>query len=106
MPGMSPRIKAKKGRFGLDGLAPLLNLVSFATTATNLVGQTGFEANANDDLDGVLTASITWTSDLDGLLGTGGTPTLTFTTVATHTVTVEVTDGTNVVSTTFQIAVA
>lgn len=108
MPGMSPRTKAKKGIFGVGGLAPLLNLVSFLTAGTT-GGDTGFEANAYDDIDGDLTALITWTSDVDGVVGgPGGTPTLTFTSTGPHVVTVAVTSptGGQTTSTTFNITVA
>lgn len=90
---MSPRIKAKKGRFGAGGLAPLLTLINTPLTAVNAVPEAGYEASAFDDLDGDISASITWTSDLDGVVGGpgGGPLALTFTTVGTHVLTIEAT---------------
>ena len=104
--GMSPRIKAKKGRFGVGGLPPVLTVEAYPASVTTTVGATGFEASASDDIDGDLTAAITWTSDLDAaLVGTGGTPTITLTAVGTHTITVSTTGGTGSQTTTQDITV-
>lgn len=89
MPGLAPAQKAKKGRFGPGGTLPSVS-ASGPSSATAGVG-VAFSGSASDATDGDLTASMTWTSDLDGALGTGGSPTLTFTTVGTHVVTVEAT---------------
>lgn len=88
----APRQKAKKGIFGPGGLNPLLTIINAPTAAVNAVAEAGYEASASDTEDGDISASITWTSDLDGLLGSGGGPlALTFTTVGTHVLTVEAT---------------
>jgi hypothetical protein len=53
-----------------------------------------FEGMAPDLEDGDLGASITWTSDLDGALGSGGSITTSaLVTSGTHTITAEVTDS-------------
>lgn len=52
-----------------------------------------FSGSASDAEDGDLSASMTWTSSLDGVIGTGSTFTLTNLSVGTHTITVEVTNS-------------
>jgi hypothetical protein len=52
-----------------------------------------FGASASDPDDGDLTAGISWTSSLDGALGTGGSFTTTALSVGSHTVTASVTDS-------------
>jgi len=94
---MSPRIKAKKGRFGPAGLSPTMKITSpadgFAATATVPFAATGV---AIDPELGDVSASIVWTSDLDGVVGaSGGTTSITLTTVGTHVLTGTATDGTN-----------
>ena len=49
-----------------------------------------FTATATDTEDGDLAASLTWTSDLDGAIGSGGTFNTTALTVGTHIITVTV----------------
>ena len=96
MPGMSPRIKAKKGRFGFGGLAPTVSIVSPANGASfpgggSPVGVT-LTGEAQDDLGAITSANIVWSSSKDGALGTGAsvTPALT---VGTHIITATVDDG-------------
>ncbi len=64
-----------------DGLS-----VGAGTTVT-------FAATADDDLDGDVSASIRWTSDLDGLLGSGGSVASSSLSTGTHVVTAEATDS-------------
>ncbi len=52
-----------------------------------------FTGTANDLEDGDLTASLTWTSDLDGVIGTGATFGTTTLSVGVHVVTASVTDS-------------
>jgi len=52
-----------------------------------------FTATANDTEDGDLTPSISWSSDLDGALGTGGSLSLTTLQAGLHTISVSVTDS-------------
>ena len=65
-----------------------------------------FAGSASDSEDGNLTASLVWTSDLDGQIGTGGS----FSAVlsdGTHTVTASVTDsGSNTASDSITVTVA
>ena len=51
-----------------------------------------FTGTASDTEDGDLTANISWTSSLDGALGTGGSVNATLS-VGTHTITASVTDS-------------
>jgi hypothetical protein len=60
------------------------------TTGTSL-DFIGLVEDVEDD-DATLTAALSWTSNLDGPLGTGGTISSVLTTVGTHTITAEVTD--------------
>jgi len=107
MPGMSPRIKAKKGRFGPGGLVPTVSITSPATgfAATTLVGFSA-TGEAHDDLLGDISSTIAWTSDLDGAVGTGAAPTITLTTLGTHVLTASVTDGTTVVTDSINVVVS
>lgn len=50
-------------------------------------------ASASDPEEGDLSGAITWSSDLDGALGTGGALTLTTLGLGTHALTAVVTDG-------------
>ena len=52
-----------------------------------------FDGSATDTEDGDVTASLTWSSDLDGVIGTGGLLSTSTLSVATHTVTATATDG-------------
>ncbi|MEM7354913.1 MAG: endonuclease, partial [Acidobacteriota bacterium] len=54
--------------------------------------QVSFSGSANDTEDGDLSASLTWTSNLDGSLGAGGSFAAALS-VGTHTVTAAVTDS-------------
>lgn len=101
---MSPRIKAKKGRFGAGGLAPSLTAAVDIVTGQAAVDTFTFTGSAADAESGDLTASITWTSDQDGLLGTGGSVATTLTAVGAHVITVSVTDGTNTTTQTINVS--
>jgi hypothetical protein len=59
-------------------------------TETDLVG---FAATASDAEDGDLTAILSWSSDLDGPIGSGGSFGLTTLSVGTHVITASVSDG-------------
>jgi hypothetical protein len=58
------------------------------------VGQTvTFNGSASDDVDTGLTASLQWTSSLDGNIGTGGTISTSALSLGQHTITASVTDS-------------
>ena len=96
MPGMSPRIKAKKGRFGAGGLLPSLEITSPADGATVAGGGSpavvALVGVVQDDLGAITSADIIWSSSLDGALGTGATvsPSLV---VGTHVITATAVDA-------------
>ena len=52
-----------------------------------------FTGSATDSEDGTLTGSITWTSNLDGSIGSGASFSISTLSVGTHTVTASVTDS-------------
>ncbi len=74
--------------------APTLDVVSPQPGATSLAGAPlSLSATASDLEEGDLSAAISWSSDLDGALGSGGELTLTSLSVGSHTITAAVTDG-------------
>jgi hypothetical protein len=76
--------------------APTVSITSPIDASTAVEGASvDLVATANDAEDGVLTAAVAWTSDLDGALGAGpgGSLTLTDLTVGTHQLTASVTDS-------------
>ena len=110
MPGMSPRMKAKKGRFGVDGLAAVIQILSplsgtsVAFAGSPAVSQT-FTGRAVDDLTGDVSSTIVWTSSIDGALGTGASVSPTTLSVGVHTITATVTVGGDVSTDTIKITV-
>lgn len=105
MAGMSPRIKAKKGRFGADGLPPVLTVLDPLDGAT-ISASHAASASAIDPEGGDISASITWTSDVDGSVGTGGTPNLSVSTTGAHVLTVEIVDGVHTVQEVVNVTVS
>ena len=100
MAGMSPRIKAKKGRFGDLGLAAVVRITSpntnstYVRTGSPLTVDVDVTATATDDLTGDVSAGISWTSSLDGAVGSGGaSDTLSLTTAGTHVLTASASHG-------------
>ena len=68
-----------------------------------------FTGTATDTLDGDLTANLTWTSDLDGGIGSGGSFSTSTLSLGTHTITASVTDsgglqGNDAISVTIAVA--
>lgn len=115
MPHMSPRIKAKKGRLNvLGGLtAPLVTIKSPSTGTVAIAGPSSGSplthtfsgvATAIDDVLGDISSSVTWTSSLDGALGTGASVSLALT-VGTHVITASATDGVRVGTDTITVKV-
>jgi hypothetical protein len=73
--------------------APTVTITAPANGSSFTVGVSiGFTGTANDTEDGDLTAALSWTSSLDGSIGTGGSVTTSTLSVGTHTITAEVTD--------------
>ena len=113
MPGMSPRMKAKKGRFGPGGLVPTIKILSpndgdsfaYNTPIT-------FTGEAYDDLNGDVSSQIVWTNDYNGSTQTGASVQFGFSAIgspstpSTITVTATYSDGTNTVTDTVTITVS
>lgn len=73
---------------------PVITISSPADASTYTQGDTvGFIASATDAEDGDLTASIAWTSSIDGAIGTGGSFSLTTLSPGTHSITATATDS-------------
>ncbi|MCP3961439.1 MAG: DNRLRE domain-containing protein [bacterium] len=53
----------------------------------------GFTGSANDAEDGDITASLSWSSSIDGTIGTGGSFSTSTLSVGAHTITASVTDS-------------
>ena len=74
--------------------APSVNISAPADgSGFNAGDSVTFNGSANDAEDGDLTASITWTSDLDGAIGTGGSFATVALSAGTHVITASVTDA-------------
>jgi subtilisin len=72
---------------------PTVTIISPADGASFASGDSiSFAGSASDGEDGDLTASLIWTSDLDGQIGTGGSFSATLSD-GTHKITAEVTDS-------------
>lgn len=73
---------------------PTTNITSPPNGASYVVGTTvTFTGTANDNEDGNLTASMTWSSNIQGALGAGGSFTRSDLIVGTHVITASVTDS-------------
>lgn len=93
MAGMAPRQKARKGRY--DGVTipgntagPTVTIASAVMTDLELVAS----GTAIDPEAGDLSATIVWSSDVDGVIGTGASITVTLSEGA-HVITASATDG-------------
>ncbi|HSF94835.1 MAG TPA: Ig-like domain-containing protein, partial [Thermohalobaculum sp.] len=92
------------GLSGTDTVSVIVNpLPNTAPTATVTAPANGttvtegtlvsFTGTATDAEDGTISASLVWTSDLDGQIGTGGGFSTSTLSIGTHTVTASVTDS-------------
>ncbi len=73
---------------------PVVTVTSPANGSTFASGSPiAFAASANDDNDGNLSAGLSWSSSLDGPIGTGASFSTSALTVGTHTITASVTDS-------------
>ncbi|MCH8833098.1 MAG: Ig-like domain-containing protein [Thaumarchaeota archaeon] len=78
---------------GESNSLPIVTIINPTDGSTYGSGATiNFEGTASDAEDGDLTASLVWTSDIDGQIGTGGSFSTTLND-ATHTITTQVTDS-------------
>jgi len=100
MPGLTARMKVKKGRklVGWDAL-PIITIDTFSAFEANGVptDNLDFTGTASDAEDGNISANIIWTTVADGdvqTAGTGDAPILTFTTVGpSQVLTATITDS-------------
>src|SRR5581483_2740168 len=78
--------------------APAVTISAPANGATAFSGATvTFSGSATDATDGNLSAALRWSSDRDGLIGTGATVATNHLTVGTHTITASAADHGNLV---------
>ena len=84
--GLSPNMKTKKGRVltGFVNATPALSITGGSATPTVDVPEAGYTVTATDTESGDISGTTTWTSDVDGLLGTGSPATLTFLTTGAN----------------------
>ena len=79
---------------GAVNTAPSASIGAPADGGSALVGTTvSFSGSASDAEDGNLSASLSWTSSLDGAIGSGASFATSTLSVGTHTVTASVTDS-------------
>ena len=80
--------------------APVVSITAPPDASTHPEGDpVTFTGTSTDAEDGDLTASLSWSSDLDGPLGTGGSLTTSSLSLGTHTVTASSTDSGGLVGT-------
>ncbi len=73
------------------GSAPTVAIVAPANNTQVAVGTAvTFTGTANDTIDGTIASTLTWTSDIDGLIGTGASFTTSTLSLGTHTITASV----------------
>lgn len=79
---------------GPGNTAPTVNISSPADPTTVVVGtNVSFAGTANDTEDGDLTGSMSWSSNINGAIGAGGSFSTTGLSVGTHTITASATDS-------------
>ncbi|MCP4653924.1 MAG: hypothetical protein GY856_00755, partial [bacterium] len=88
---------------GSDAITVYVNPANTAPTVTITAPADGsgytagdsitFTGTANDTEDGNITASLSWTSSIDGTIGSGGSFSTTTLSLGTHTITASVTDS-------------
>lgn len=108
MPGFSPRIKAKKGRFGVGGLPAVIRILSAVVNSVGSPATFTLDASgtATDPELGNVSASIAWSSDVDGALGTGASISSVPLSAGPHVITATFDDGTNIVTATRNVTAA
>lgn len=74
--------------------APVVSITAPGDGSSHDVCDTvNFSATATDDNDGPLSSSLEWTSDIDGLIGTGAGFSTSSLSLGTHTITASVSDS-------------
>ena len=80
----------------ITGIVPLptINILSPSDSNSYDEGASvSFSGTGNDIEDGIISGSIIWTSDLDGIIGNGGSFSISTLSVGTHTIKASVTDS-------------
>ncbi len=73
---------------------PSVNISAPANNSTSNVGDSvSFSGSATDTEDGNLSASLSWTSSIDGAIGSGASFSTTALSIGSHTITASVTDS-------------
>ena len=100
MPGMSPRIKLKKGRalVGHPNVDPTINITVFVGTVAVDVADGPYVAVALDAEQGDISSQIIWTIVGNGspnafVVATGGTVNIIFPDTGAQTLTASITDS-------------
>ncbi len=79
---------------GPGNTAPTVTITAPASGTTVAVGTSiSFSGTANDTEDGVLSGSLTWSSSINGIIGSGASFSTSALTAGTHTITASVTDS-------------
>ncbi len=93
-PGTAPLLHVEYGDSAPANGAPTVAITAPANAQTfALATPITFTATANDAEDGDLTAGLTWTSNIDGVIGAGGNFTTSSLSVGTHTITAAAIDS-------------
>src|SRR2546430_17693473 len=86
---------------------PRSTLFPYTTLSRSATAAAGspimFQATALDGIDGTLTARIQWVSDLNGMIGTGGSITTSTLARGTHVITAQVADSSGLTGSAFVI---
>ena len=79
---------------GPTNTAPVVNITAPANGSSSTVGDSvAFSGTATDAEDGNIAASLSWSSSLDGSIGSGASFSTSGLSVGTHTITASVTDS-------------
>ncbi len=74
--------------------APTANITAPANGSTSIVGSSvSFAGTATDTEDGTISGSLSWSSSIDGAIGSGASFATTGLSLGTHTITASVTDS-------------
>ena len=74
--------------------APVVNITSPGDGSTSTVGDSvSFAGTANDTEDGDLTAGLSWSSSIDGVIGSGGSFSTSALSIGSHNIIAQVTDS-------------
>lgn len=78
----------------VSNTAPTVNITSPANGGSAIQGTlVSFAGTANDAQDGNISANLSWTSNIDGAIGSGASFSTSTLSVGTHTITASVTDS-------------